>query len=99
VVPLPGDGLGLEASGEVLRVGPDVKDLRHGDRVMLLGFGALSTRMVVTEKLCEKIPDSLTFDKAASIPTVFVTAACSLFDIGGLQKGQVRFLSTKLFRH
>jgi NADPH:quinone reductase-like Zn-dependent oxidoreductase len=96
VVPFPEEGLGLEASGIVCRVGPEVKDLRLGDRVMFLGKGSFSTHVVIRERHCEKIPDSLTFEDAAAMPIVFATAAASLFNIGGLQKGQVsRFKPAK----
>ncbi len=37
-----------------------------------------------------RYPTALGFDDAATIPIVYTTAAYSLFDIGGLRKGQVR---------
>ncbi|GAB7347261.1 hypothetical protein MBLNU459_g3352t2 [Dothideomycetes sp. NU459] len=88
IVPLPEAGLGLEAGGIVSRVGPEVKDLFLGDRVMVLGEGCFSTHVVTSESLCEKIPLSLTFEDTATMPVVFMTAIYSLFNIGGLQKGQ-----------
>jgi NADPH:quinone reductase-like Zn-dependent oxidoreductase len=92
VVPYPEDGLGIESSGVVCRVGPDVTDLRIGDRVMLLGDGSFGSHVVTPERLCVKIPASLSFEDAASMPAVFATAVCSLFHIGKLQKGQVSCL-------
>ncbi|WPH04990.1 polyketide synthase [Acrodontium crateriforme] len=88
VVPFPEQGLGLESSGIVSKVGSEVRDLRPGDRVMLLGNGSFATHIIVCEKLCEKIPDNLTFEDAATMPAVFATAVFSLFNIGRLQKGQ-----------
>lgn len=93
VVPYPEAGLGIEASGVVCRVGPEVKDLRVGDRVMLLGDGSFATYIVTPERLCAKIPANLTFEDAATMPAVFATAVCSLFHIGGLQKEQVSHLT------
>ncbi len=81
---------GYEASGVIRRVGPGVQHLRVGDRVMALAGGTFATSVKTTELLCVKIPDSLGFDDAATIPIVYTTAAYSLFDIGGLRKGQVR---------
>jgi Zn-dependent alcohol dehydrogenase len=89
VVPVPEEGLGLEASGIVSRVGPEVRELCLGDRVILLGSGTLSTLMTISETLCEKIPSNLSFEDAATMPTVFTTAVCGLLNIGNLQKGQV----------
>lgn len=95
LVSFPEDGLGLEASGVVCRIGPQVKDLRLGDRVILLSDGCFSTHVITSENRCEKIPASLTFEDAATMPAVFMTALYSLFSIGDLQKGQVNLCSTK----
>lgn len=89
IVPFPEEGLGLEASGVVRRVGPDVKHLQVGDRVVFLGKGAFSTHVVICERYCEKLPSGLSFEDAASMPIIFMTAAASLFNCGKLQKGQV----------
>ncbi|KAH0435679.1 polyketide synthase [Colletotrichum camelliae] len=88
VVPYPEAGLGLEGGGVVRRVGPQVKDLQPGDRIMFLADGAFSSHVVTPERLCEKIPADLSFEDAATMPAVFATAVCSLFNIGGLRKGQ-----------
>ncbi len=85
------DKLGLEAAGIVRRAGPRVKHLRVGDRVMVFATGgAFATVLRVSESHCVKIPDRLAFDDAATMPIVYITAAYSLFDVGGLRKGQVR---------
>ena len=62
---------------------------------MLLGSGSFATHIVLSEKLCAKIPDSLTFEDAAIMPAVFATAVCSLFHIGGLKKGQASHLKER----
>ncbi|KAJ5652341.1 Acyl transferase/acyl hydrolase/lysophospholipase [Penicillium longicatenatum] len=81
-------GFGLEAAGIVRRTGPQVKDLKAGDRVFLMGSGAFSTQIVVSKSVCEKIPDGLSFEDAATMPCVFATSIYCLFNIGNLQKGQ-----------
>lgn len=93
VLPYPQNGLGIESSGIVSRVGPEVTDLWVGDRVMLLGDGSFGSHVVTPERLCARIPTSLDFEDAASMPAVFATAVCSLFHIGKLQNGQVRHSS------
>jgi NADPH:quinone reductase-like Zn-dependent oxidoreductase len=89
IVEIPEEGFGLEAAGVISGVGPDVEDLRVGDRVMLFSRGCFSTSIIVPEQLCKKIPDSLSFEDAATMPCVYATAMYSLFNIGRLQRGQV----------
>ncbi|PYI00202.1 polyketide synthase [Aspergillus ellipticus CBS 707.79] len=88
VVPFPDNGLGVEASGVVRQVGPDVKRLCPGDRVMLLEDGAFATHGITSEKLCAKLPSDLSFDDASTMPAVFATAIYAMFDLGGLREGQ-----------
>ncbi|KAH6689849.1 KR domain-containing protein [Plectosphaerella plurivora] len=81
--------LGLEASGIVSRVGPAVAGLEPGDRVMFLaGDGCLGTHTVVAAPLVTKIPESLSFESAATIPLCFATVLRALLDVGRLEKGQ-----------
>ena len=89
IVPFPEEGLGLEASGIVTKIGPEVKSIRPGDRVMLLRNGSFATHITVREKLCDKVPNDLIVEDAATMPVVFAIAVYSLFNIGHLQPGQV----------
>lgn len=84
------EGFGLEGSGAVRRIGPNVKNLHVGDRVMLIGHCMFATTALVSEERCVKMPDSLEFEDAATMPCVYTTSIYSLFDVGNLQKGQVR---------
>ena len=97
IVEVPTTGFGLEAAGIVRRIGPHVKGLNVGDRVILLGYDSFSTLITTAEDHCVRIPDNLSFDEGATIPAVFLTAIYSLFNVGGLAKGQVGRLFTKLF--
>ncbi|KGO55930.1 Acyl transferase/acyl hydrolase/lysophospholipase [Penicillium expansum] len=81
-------GFGFEAAGIVRRTGPHVKDLKAGDRVMLMGSSSFSTQVVVSENLCEKIPGGLSFEDAATMPCVFATSIYCIFNVGNLQAGQ-----------
>jgi len=87
-------GLGCEASGIIQRVGPDVKDLRPGDRVLTLASGAFSTVLTTSALLCARIPNDLSFEDAATIPCVYSTVIYSLLEIGQLEADQVN--STKI---
>lgn len=80
--------LGLEGSGVVCRIGPEVRDLEVGDRVFICDAGCFATKMVTTNKLCAKIPDNLEFEEAATMPCVYNTVIHSLINIGGLERGQ-----------
>ncbi|OHW98789.1 polyketide synthase [Colletotrichum incanum] len=81
------DSLGLEAAGIIRQTGPDTKALVAGDRVFVFGGGCFSTGIVISEKLCVKIPDNLSFEDAATMPCVFSTVIHGLMDIARLSKG------------
>ena len=91
VVDVPDAGLGLEAAGVVRRVGPQVKDLKVGNRVIVMGTGCFSTLINTTEKLCAKMPGDLSFEDGATMPCVYGTVIYSLMDIGRLSRGQVSY--------
>lgn len=83
--------LGYEGSGIVSRVGSDVKDVKAGDRVVFVWSGSnncLQTRTRIPRGLMAKIPDSMSFEEAASIPIVFVTAYYCLYEVAHLKAGE-----------
>jgi NADPH:quinone reductase-like Zn-dependent oxidoreductase len=82
-------GLGLEASAIVRKVGTRVHDFTVGDRVIVFKSGCFSTRMNVSSLLCAKIPDDISDEDAATMPTVCSTVVHSLMNLGNLKKGQV----------
>ncbi|KAL2760152.1 hypothetical protein ACRALDRAFT_1046570 [Sodiomyces alcalophilus JCM 7366] len=86
--PYPAGGLGRSASGRISAVGPDVKDFAVGDRVIGLGSGSFSSHMRTSEALVEKIPDSISFEEAATLPAAYATALAALYNAGNLQAGQ-----------
>ncbi|KAL7916704.1 polyketide synthase [Trichoderma velutinum] len=88
VIPYPDEGLGTEGAGIIRRVGSGVQTLKPGDRVMALKAGIFTTHAIVPEKLCVQIPDSLSFDDAATMATVFSTTVESFFNVAHLEKGQ-----------
>jgi NADPH:quinone reductase len=60
--------LGMEASGEVIAVGPGVGDLKTGDRVAYPGLlgGYADERLAPADRLV-KIPDGISFETAAAM--------------------------------
>lgn len=88
-MPFPKGGLGSESSGIIRRIGPDVKDLCVGDRVFLMADGSFATHVIGIERMCERIPATLSFEEAVTMPAVFTTTVAALLNIGRLEKGQV----------
>ena len=84
--------LGLEVAGVVRRIGSNVRHVAVGDRVCAVATeGCFSTSALFMASLVVKIPDSLDFEEAATMPSCFTTAVQSLIDVGQLVKGQVSF--------
>lgn len=81
--------LGLEASGVIEEVGPHVTGWHVGDRVFsLLPGGGYSEYVTIPSGMAMRIPEHLSFEEAAAIPEVFLTAYLNLFILGGLKQGQ-----------
>ncbi len=72
--------LGLEAAGEVAEVGAEVDDWEPGDRVCaLLPGGGYAEYASIPADLLLELPDSMSFQEAAAIPEVFLTAYLNVF--------------------
>jgi acyl transferase domain-containing protein/NADPH:quinone reductase-like Zn-dependent oxidoreductase/surfactin synthase thioesterase subunit/acyl carrier protein len=84
------DLIGLEAAGVVTRVGPNSQGIKPGDRVVYYSVNdaLFKSYSIQQAKLVVKIPDNLTFEQAASIPIVFMTAYYCLFEKAKLKAGQ-----------
>ena len=80
--------LGLECAGVITDIGNKVLHLRKGDRVMAIGPGCHRTTVITTEDLCQRIPDSLSFQQGASIPLAYCTAYYALVATARLKKGE-----------
>ncbi|RFU79720.1 polyketide synthase [Trichoderma arundinaceum] len=85
---IEGDGLGCEVAGIVEEVGPEVKGLEPGDRCVSIASGSFSTHLTTSEDLCVKIPDGMSFEEAATMPTVYLTVLYSLIDKARVEPGQ-----------
>jgi tumor protein p53-inducible protein 3 len=81
--------LGLEMSGVIEKVGSQVTGWKTGDRVFaLLPGGGYAERVCIPAGMAIRIPDHFSFEEAAAIPEVFLTAYLNLFILGGLQEHQ-----------
>jgi len=80
------DTLGVEVAGEVVGWGDGVTGWSRGDRVcaLLLG-GGYAELVTFPAAMAIPIPANLSYEQAAAIPEVFLTAYLNLFDLGGLR--------------
>ncbi|MDF3835245.1 quinone oxidoreductase [Cupriavidus basilensis] len=94
-VPLPG-GMGVEASGIVLAVGPGVTNVAVADRVTYTGFlntlGAYSTERLVPAAPLIRLPESIGFETAAAMTMRGLTSAYLLRRIHAFQAGDTILL-------
>ena len=82
--------LGLEISGVVSEVGPKATNHKVGDKVFgLVPGGGYAEYCVIHELMANKIPENLSFEQAAAIPEVFLTAYQALISIAQLKKGEI----------
>jgi len=92
--PPPGasDLPGLEASGEIVAVGPGVTGLSEGTLVCaLLPGGGYAEYAVTPAAHCLPVPEGLSLKQAACLPETFFTVWSNVFMRGGLRAGE-RFL-------
>ena len=80
---------GLEFAGEIVELGSDVTGWNIGDRVFGIVAGAGPAEFVATDSRCiARIPDSLSYNEAAAVPEVFITAHDAIFTLGDLKQGE-----------
>ena len=78
--------LGLEMAGEVEKVGSAVSGWRKGDRVCaLLPGGGYAEYVTIPAKMAIPIPENMSYENAAAIPEVFLTAFQALYWLGGIK--------------
>jgi acyl transferase domain-containing protein/NADPH:quinone reductase-like Zn-dependent oxidoreductase/SAM-dependent methyltransferase len=83
--------MGLEGAGVITRLGTDAVERGYsvGDRVLFMSRGLFfSSRVMVECNMTARLPADMSFQEAASLPIVFVTAYYSLVQVARLQRGQ-----------
>ncbi|MHB8849144.1 MAG: SDR family NAD(P)-dependent oxidoreductase, partial [Burkholderiales bacterium] len=83
-----GPSLGLEFAGVVSRVGKSVTAYAAGDRVVGFGPSSFSNRVLTRDSAIARIPKALSFEAAATIPSVFLTVYYALHHLAQLQPGE-----------
>ena len=80
--------LGVDFSGIVEAVGPDVTKFKPGDAVFGASNGAFGEYVVVSESRNIALkPDNMTFEQAAAVPIAAITALQALRDAGQVKAG------------
>jgi NADPH:quinone reductase-like Zn-dependent oxidoreductase len=93
VSPLCPSLIGYEASGEIQSVGSDVKGLRIGDAVSVVPafamteYGVHGELVLAPAHAVVKHPPSLSWEEAASVWMMFITAYGGLIDLARLREG------------
>ncbi|KAJ4392595.1 hypothetical protein N0V85_006934 [Neurospora sp. IMI 360204] len=87
---LKSNTMGYDCAGVITRVGPAAaaEGYQVGDRVSVLLRGHYASRTRIHWTSAVKIPEEMTFETAASLPTQYVAAYVSLYDTARLQKGE-----------
>jgi NADPH2:quinone reductase len=88
--PPPGasDLPGLEISGEIVALGPNVPGVSIGERVVaLLPGGGYAGYAVAAAPLCLPVPAGVSMIEAAAIPETYFTVWTNLFERGGCKAG------------
>ncbi len=80
---------GGEMAGEIIEVGPDVKNLKPGMRVMgLTGYGSFAEEMVISESRVIPVPDGMKDETAAAFSMVYGTRYHALKQRAHMQRGE-----------
>ncbi len=80
---------GLEVAGTVLKCGKGVRSCKKGDRVMAaISKGGFAEQVVAPANDVFRIPDGLSFEKAAGFPVVYGTAYGALDWRANLKAGE-----------
>lgn len=81
--------LGLEVSGTIVAVGPDVTGKKVGDLVCALTAGAgYAEYCLVDERHCLPVPKGVDLRSAACIPENYFTVWTNVFERGALKAGE-----------
>jgi NADPH:quinone reductase-like Zn-dependent oxidoreductase len=93
-------GIGSDFAGIVESIGSAVTLVHPGDAVLGMApfktQGAFSNAVIAEENFLAPKPASLSFEEAAALPVVAVTAWTALVDKGNLQSGQRVFINGAL---
>ena len=79
---------GDEVAGDVIAVGEGVTHLAVGDKAFGLAVFGLATHSLARGADVRKMPDNLSYEEAATLPVVFMTAWYALNNVARLKVGE-----------
>jgi len=80
--------VGFEVAGTLAEVHPNGHGLETGDRVVgVTLFGGYSSRVALPVRQLFKVPDNISLEDAAGVPTVFLTAWWALHRLASVRAG------------
>ena len=80
---------GFEVAGEVTAIGNEVTDFKVGDRVIgITLFGGYCSHINLPQQQIFKLPEEVSYEVAAGIPTVYLTAWFALHHLAHIQAGE-----------
>ncbi len=79
---------GDDFSGEVIRVGANVTDLKPGDAVVGMAPYCFRSHVTVHRRMVFRKPDTMTHAEAATLPTVFLTSHYAINELARMRKGE-----------
>jgi acyl transferase domain-containing protein/NADPH:quinone reductase-like Zn-dependent oxidoreductase/acyl carrier protein len=80
--------LGIECAGIVKDAGNNISHIKVGDSVMGMAYHTMASHVVADGNAFRKIPERLSFEEAATIPVVFLTAYYGLVELAKIKKGE-----------
>ncbi|MEO5913512.1 MAG: SDR family NAD(P)-dependent oxidoreductase [Luteolibacter sp.] len=79
---------GDEVAGEVIAIGEGVTHLAVGDKAFGLAVFGLATHTLARAADMRKMPDRLSYEEAATLPVVFMTAWYALHNVARMTAGE-----------
>lgn len=83
-----GTVLGMEWAGEVAELGPNVKGVKVGDKIMGSGGAAFAEYTLADHGRLFRSPSNMNFEEAATLPVALATMHNAVVTNGALQPGQ-----------
>ncbi|MGB7711449.1 MAG: SDR family NAD(P)-dependent oxidoreductase [Microcoleus sp.] len=83
-----GRSLGLECAGIITAIGSGVEGFEIGSEAIACAPHSLSSHALTDARLVVRKPAHISFEEAATIPAVFLTAYYALHELGRIRKGE-----------
>ena len=82
------NGYGVECAGTITKLGRAMHHLKIGDRVCAIAPSSFASRVRTSQSLVSVMPDDMTFETGASIPSVFTASYYCVHHAAHLKKNE-----------